>query len=64
MVKNRWNYKKIASGHYLAVNSCSICEREYNNGNVATSQYCPECSIIIKRKKTAERVKQYRSKHK
>ena len=64
MSVNQWKYKEISKGHYLAVNICSVCSKEYNNGNVSTSLYCPECAKNIRRKKTAERVRRYREKSK
>ena len=38
--------------------------REYTNGNIAASKYCPECAIIIQRVKTKERVRRWREKQK
>ena len=64
MGKNGWKWKEIEPHHYLAVNTCKLCGKEYNNGNVMASLYCPECAARIKREKTAERVKRYRAKKK
>ena len=64
MKDNNWRYKKIGKGRYLAVNTCSVCGEEYNNGNVAASLYCPKCSKKIKREKTALRVRRYRERNK
>ena len=64
MGKNGWKWEQTEAGHYLAVNTCKLCGKEYNNGNVMASLYCPECAARIKREKTAERVKRYRAKKK
>lgn len=42
--------------------TCERCNKEFNNGNVFASKYCPECSEDIKREKTRERVKRFRDK--
>lgn len=64
MTKTGWKWKEIERSHFLAVNTCKICGKEYNNGNVMASLYCPECAAKVKREKTAERVKRYRAKKK
>ena len=64
MGKNSWKWKEIEPSHYLAVNTCTICGKEYNNGNVMASMYCPTCAAKVKREKTAERVRRYREKQK
>lgn len=64
MGKNGWKWKEIETSHYLAVMTCTICGKEYNNGNVMASLYCPECAAKVKREKTAERVRRYREKQK
>ena len=64
MGKNGWKWKEIEASHYLAVMTCTICGKEYNNGNVMASLYCPECAAKVKREKTAARVKRYREKQK
>lgn len=64
MGKNGWKWKEIGISHYLAVNTCKLCGKEYNNGNVMASLYCPECAAKVKREKTAERVRRHREKKK
>ena len=64
MGKNGWKWKQIEAGHYLAVNTCMLCGKEYNNGNVMASMYCPACAAKVKREKTAARVRRYREKKK
>jgi predicted RNA-binding Zn-ribbon protein involved in translation (DUF1610 family) len=64
MNQQRWHYKQISQGHYLAVGLCSICGVEYSNNNIAASLYCPACAEKINREKTAERVKKHRLLHK
>lgn len=64
MGKNGWEWKEIATSHFLAVNTCKICGKEYNNGNVMASLYCPSCADKVKREKTAERVRRYRERQK
>ncbi|MBP1764100.1 MAG: hypothetical protein H6Q65_1158 [Firmicutes bacterium] len=59
-----WRYERQPSGVFLAVNTCKLCGTVYNNGNVASSLYCPECAKKVNREKTAERVRRYREKHK
>ena len=64
MEKHSWKWKQVETGHYLAVNTCKLCGKEYNNGNVMASLYCPECAAKVKREKTAARVKRYRERQK
>ena len=64
MGQTGWKWKKVATSHYLAVNTCNICGKEYSNGNVMASLYCPECAAKVKREKTAERVRRHREKQK
>ena len=39
---------------------CQKCNKEFNNGNVFASNYCPDCASIIKKEKTRERVRRFR----
>lgn len=64
MNQQRWHYKQISRGHYLAVGTCSVCGVEYSNNNVSASLYCPACAEKVKREKTAERVRKHRLLHK
>ena len=62
MGKNGWKWKQTEAGYYLAVNTCKLCGKEYTNGNVMASMYCPACAAKVKREKTAARVRLYRAR--
>jgi len=55
-------WKKGTDGVYIPTGICSICGKEYTNGNAPASLYCLECSKEITKKKTAERVRRYRAR--
>jgi len=65
-MKNRVIWKKVRKDDKTFVNMpfaiCEKCNREYNNGNVFASKYCPECSKEVQREKTRERVRRHREK--
>ena len=62
MKKHKWIYQKQPNGVFLAVTKCEKCGVIYNNGNVATSLYCPKCALVVKRERTKERVRRYRER--
>lgn len=68
MENNQWYWKRTqdenGKSFYLAVNVCMRCEKEYNNGNVAASKYCPECAKIVQAEQNRERVKRCRERKK
>ena len=64
MGENSCKWEKTDKGYYLAVTTCQMCGKEYNNGNVFASKYCSECAAKVKREKTAERVRRYRENQK
>jgi exosome complex RNA-binding protein Csl4 len=41
---------------------CERCEERLEHVGSIAQRYCPECQIIVKREKTAERVRRYREK--
>jgi len=62
LAKNYW--EKGKDGVNRLVGICTICKKDFKNGNVFASSYCPECAEQIKREKTRERVRRHRSKSK
>lgn len=68
MDKNNWYWKKKPKEDgksgciWLAVNTCTICGAEFNNGNVAASKYCPACAKEVQAKQNRERVRRHREK--
>ena len=59
---NKWRYERQENGVFLAINTCNICGKTYNNGNVMASLYCPECSAAEKRKRQTERQRRCRER--
>lgn len=55
----RWTYER----------QCDRCSKVYSYDNddiknIFTSKYCSECSAIVKREQTKERVRRYRERQK
>lgn len=62
-MSDTWRWKKVGSGHWLAVDTCKRCGQEFNSGNVAASKYCAACAEIVRRERTRERVRRFREKN-
>lgn len=60
----RLYWHKDEDGVNRPVGICTVCKKEFRNGNAFASSYCLECAKRIKREKTRERVRRHRANKK
>ena len=59
---SRW--KQGTDMVFRPTGTCTVCGKEYENGNVFASSYCSECAAKVRKEKTKERVRKFREKQK